>query len=30
MSIYYNYSSDGYKLVVLSYADEYIYWYKYE
>ena len=27
MSIYYKYAPDGYKVVVLSYVDDYVYWY---
>ena len=27
MSIYYKYTSDGSKIVVLSYVDDYVYWY---
>ena len=27
MSIYYKYSPDGSKIVVLSYVDDYVYWY---
>ena len=27
MSIYYNYAPDGYKIVVLSYVDDGVYWY---
>ena len=27
MSIYYNYAPDGSKIVVLSYVDEFVYWY---
>ena len=30
MYIYYNYETDGKKIVVLSYADECVYWYTYE
>ena len=30
ISIYYKYSPDGSKLVVLSYVDECVYWYKSE
>ena len=30
MSIYYKYAMDGSKLVVLSYVDDCINWYKYE
>ena len=30
MSIYYKYSSDRSKLVVLSYVDDCVYWYTYE
>ena len=30
MSIYYKYSPDGSKIVVLSYADDCVYWYKNE
>ena len=30
MSIYYKYASDGTKMVVLSYVDDYVYWYNYE
>ena len=28
ISIYYKYAPDGYKIVVLSYVDDCIYWYK--
>ena len=27
MSIYYKYAPDGYKIVVLSYVDDFFYWY---
>ena len=27
MSIYYKYAPDGSKIVVLSYVDDYVYWY---
>ena len=30
MSIYYNYAHDGSKIVVLSYVDDCVYWYKNE
>ena len=30
MSIYYKYAPDGYKIVVLSYVDDCVYWYKNE
>ena len=30
ISIYYKYESDGSKLAVLSYGDDFVYWYKYE
>ena len=30
MSIYYNYAPDVYKIVVLSYVDDCVYWYKNE
>ena len=30
MSIYYKYAPDGSKIVVLSYVDEFVYWYTYE
>ena len=30
ISVYYKYSSDGSKLVVLSYIYDYVYWYTYE
>ena len=30
MSVYYNYALDGSNLVVLSYADDCIYWYIYK
>ena len=30
MSIYYKNAPDGYKIVVLSYVDDFVYWYKNE
>ena len=30
MSIYYKYAPDGRNIVVLSYGDDYVYWYNYE
>ena len=30
MSIYYKYAPYGTKMVVLSYVDDYVYWYNYE
>ena len=30
MSIYYNYASEISRLIMLSYVDDFIYWYKYE
>ena len=30
MSIYYKYAPDGTKIVVLSYVDDFVYWYKSE
>ena len=30
MYVYYKYAPDGCKLVVISYVDEFVYWYKYE
>ena len=30
MSIYYKYAPDGSKMVVLSYVDDYVYYYNYE
>ena len=30
MSVYHKYALDGYRLVVLSYDDDFVYWYTYE
>ena len=30
MSVYYKYATDGSKLFVLSYGDDFLYWYTYE
>ena len=30
ISLYYKYAPDGFNLIVLSYVDDYVYWYTYE